>query len=494
MKKIILFGAGDNGKKAIDFWGNDRVAYFVDNNKEKIGKIYCGKPVISVNELSEIWNDYNLLITANCYGEIAEQLKAMGITDFSKFMIPNIRSVEEYFEKIDWNKYSSIVLYGVDEYTVMLIKKMPDKIKNKIKFILVREINEADFQLEGYNVHKLDEVQQDYSAVLITSPQYHIADENYLYKVLDAKIEILNPYKMVSYYSTEKIIINKYENESNEVHSEMEMNEKNLNRTDYFKAVRRYVDEVVDETPLFKLVEIETINRCNGTCEFCPVNAKDDPREKHIMSEKLFYDIIGQLEKMKYNGRISLFSNNEPFLDSRIIEFSKYMREHLPDARIHMFTNGTLLTLDKFKLLINYLDELIFDNYTQDLHLIKNAQEIKEYCEENPELIKKVSIVLRKPKEILTTRGGAAPNRKEQMEYSDITCALPFQQLIIRPTGEVSLCCSDALGKYTLGDLTKESILEIWHGQKFKSIRQAISEGRKNVDICKTCDIFSLYL
>ena len=494
MKKIILFGIGDIGKKAIEFWGNDNVAYFVDNNKDKIGKTYCGKPVISVNELSEIWKDYNLIITASCYGEIVEQLKEIGISNFSKFMLPNIRSVEAYFEKIDWNKYSSVVLYGVDEYTNTLIKKMPDKIRNKIKFILVKEIKADDLRVEGYNVYKLDEVQQDYSAVLITSPQYHIADENYLYKVLDEKIEILNPYKMVSYYSAEKIIINKYENESNEVHSEMEINVKNLHRTDYFKAVRRYVDEVVDETPLFKLVEIETINRCNGICEFCPVNVKDDPREKHIMSEKLFYDIIGQLEQMRYNGRISLFSNNEPFLDERILRFSKYMREHLPKAKIHMFTNGTLLTVDKFKELIQYLDELIIDNYTQDLHLIKPAQEIKAYCEEHPELIEKVSIVLRKPKEILTSRGGMAPNRKKQEEYPEVTCAFPFQQLIIRPTGQVSLCCNDALGKYTLGDLSEESILDVWYGEKYKKIRNLIADGRKNIEICKSCDTFSLYL
>ena len=40
MKKIILFGAGENGKRALEFLGNDNVECFVDNAKEKIGKIY----------------------------------------------------------------------------------------------------------------------------------------------------------------------------------------------------------------------------------------------------------------------------------------------------------------------------------------------------------------------------------------------------------------------------------------------------------------------
>lgn len=494
MKRLILFGAGENGKKAIDFWGHDRVEYFVDNNQQRIGEIFCGKPIISIDKLSEIWKDYDIMITANCYGEIAEQLKGIGIYEYSKFMIPNPNKILSYLENINWDRYSDVALYGADKYALALLKSLPDAIKSKIRYVLDDRNTAKNLDCAGYSVYKTHEVGQDYDAVLITSPLYHIADENHLQKVLDKSKDILNPYKMEAYYSTKELVVNKYNNETNEVKNEEQLNEKNRNRTDYFSAVGEFVKEVKDETPLFKLVEIETINRCNGVCEFCPVNVKDDPREKHIMSEELFYSIIGQLEEFNYQGRISLFSNNEPFLDERILDFSKYMREHLPGARIHMFTNGTLLTLEKFKSIIPYLDELIIDNYTQDLHLIKPAQEIKAYCEEYPELTEKVSIVLRKPKEILTSRGGMAPNRKEQEEYPDVTCAFPFQQLIIRPTGQVSLCCNDALGKYTLGDLTRESILDVWYGEKYKKIRKAIAEGRKNIEICKSCDTFSLYL
>lgn len=476
MKKLILFGAGNNGKSAIEFWGEEKVECFVDNNVQRVGESFCGKRIISTDELSEIWQDYTVMITVNSYGEIAEQLKSMGITKYSKFMIPNVGRIVSYLKNIDWNIYSKVVLYGEDEYAQALLKKLPDSVKDKIVDVTY------------------DTIEADCDAVLILSPLYHIADENYLQNILDDRVDIINPYKMDNYYSKNELVVNKYTVESNEAKDEEQLNEKNRNRTDYFAAVKKYVDVVEKEPPLFKLVEIETVNRCNGVCEFCPVNAKDDPREKHVMSEELFYNIIGQLEKLNYSGRISLFSNNEPFLDKRIIEFSKYMREHLPNAKIHMFTNGTLLTMDKFIAIIDYLDELIIDNYTQDLHLIDNAENIRLYCEEHTELIEKVSIVLRKPKEILTSRGGMAPNRKEQESYPDVRCAFPFQQLIIRPTGQVSLCCNDALGKFTMGDLSRESILDVWYGEKYKKIRAAIADGRKNIDICKNCDTFSLYL
>lgn len=243
---------------------------------------------------------------------------------------------------------------------------------------------------------------------------------------------------------------------------------------------------------LFNHIEIETINRCNGNCSFCPVNRKSDPRIEAVMSEELFKSIVMQLEEMQYTGRFTTFSNNEPLLDDRIIEFNRYARAHLPHARMHLYTNGTLLTIEKFAALVEVLDELIIDNYQQDLKLIRPCLEIKEYCDKHPELKNKVSIVLRKPNEILTSRGGEAPNRKELPEYAKDRCVLPFKQMIIRPTGQVSLCCNDALGKYTLGDATKEKLVDIWNGPRFQMVRKCLYEGRENWGKCKYCDTFSM--
>lgn len=110
-------------------------------------------------------------------------------------------------------------------------------------------------------------------------------------------------------------------------------------------------------------IEIETINRCNGICPFCPVNVNEPQRPYAKMSEQLFKKIIDDLEKDNYSGKISLFSNNEPFLDERIESFIQYAKTHLPNARHAMYTNGTLLTLNKFLNVIQYLDWLCIDNY-----------------------------------------------------------------------------------------------------------------------------------
>lgn len=239
--------------------------------------------------------------------------------------------------------------------------------------------------------------------------------------------------------------------------------------------------------PLFSSIELETINRCNGVCEFCPVNRRDDTRKFKLMDEVLFKSIIKQLKDLNYSGRLAFHSNNEPFMDKRIIEFVKYARNRLPKAYIYMYTNGTLLTMEKFLGIIPYLSKIYIDNYNDDLKLNKTSKDINDYCRKNKLINLKVEIRLRKIHEVLNTRGGQSPNNHKKKTLN-MSCILPFKQLVIRPDGKISLCCNDPLGKFTLGDLNKQSLIEIWYSKKYSIIRNKLSKGRKNICLCKYCD------
>ncbi len=381
-EKVIIFGAGLYGRKAVEQYGDDNIQAIIDNDKSKQGKMFCGKKIISPQDIFQ-YKDCKIII-ASLYGEsMAQQLDEMGITNYEFY----INSIHGYYEE------------------------------KSLVFNPYEEANEAKDEEEWSNSKKIE-------------------------------------------YSRKEVFVE--------------------------------TEKLFKNPTLFNHIEIETINRCNGVCSFCPVNRNNDTREKAIMTEELFKNIIGQLEDINYSGKLTTFSNNEPLLDERIIDFNRYAREHLPNARMHLYTNGTLMTIEKFKALIEVLDELIIDNYQQELKLIKPCVEIRDYCESHPELKQKVTIVLRKPNEILTSRGGNAPNRKKLVEYNKDRCVLPFKQMIIRPTGKVSLCCNDALGKYTLGDASKEKLLDIWYGDKFQMIRKCLYEGRENWGDCKYCDTFSV--
>ena len=239
------------------------------------------------------------------------------------------------------------------------------------------------------------------------------------------------------------------------------------------------------------LIELETVNRCNGICPFCPVNVNQPQRKYAKMSEELFRKIIDDLAGMDYSGRLALYSNNEPFLDERIIDFHRYANSKLPNAFFGLYTNGTLLTLEKFIEIIPYLDDLVIDNYNDNKEInTPELRKIYDYLQQHKELNERVHFWFRLQNEVLFTRGGRAPNKAESDSRTvDIVCSLPFQQMVIRPTGEISLCCNDALGEYTLGDLKTQSILEVWESSKYQAIRrEMLANARKNLPMCKNCD------
>ena len=244
----------------------------------------------------------------------------------------------------------------------------------------------------------------------------------------------------------------------------------------------------IDRGIYIQEVEIETVNRCNGTCPFCPVNANQPQREYKKMSVELFERIIDELADMNYSGNISLYSNNEPLLDERIVDFHKYAWEKLPHAKHCLFTNGTLLNINTFLKLIPYLDYLHIDNYNDEKKVNQGLKEVFDYLQTHELLKEKVEFAFRLQNEVLSSRGGQAPN-KQKAKRIPVICLLPYRQLVIRPDGKISLCCNDALGKYTLGDLNEESIMQIWNSPKYQEIRDKMyRDKRKGLLLCEYCD------
>ena len=106
------------------------------------------------------------------------------------------------------------------------------------------------------------------------------------------------------------------------------------------KQQKAYIDYFMSqpEVPKPNVVNIETINRCNSTCEFCTANIHAEKRPLRKIDENLYKSIIDQLADWGYKGHLTLYGNNEPWLDTRIVEFHKYAREKLPDCFIFVST------------------------------------------------------------------------------------------------------------------------------------------------------------
>lgn len=263
----------------------------------------------------------------------------------------------------------------------------------------------------------------------------------------------------------------------------------------YRARLERHANEYADAVakdgrpPLFTHVEIETFNRCNGECGFCPVNKHQDPRKPVKMDEALFHAIIRELAALDYSGSVHLYSNNEPLLDPRIFDFAAAAKQALPKAHLHCFTNGLLLDLDKYKRLVEHVDLLTINNYCHDFRFRPNVQEVIDYSSADPALDYKTRATMRHLGEVMTSRGGQSPNKQEILtKTKPFGCILPVFQLIIRPDGNVSLCCNDALGTITLGNVSESGVEAVWYDEKFQALRAKVLSSRGHFPICRQCD------
>ncbi len=249
-----------------------------------------------------------------------------------------------------------------------------------------------------------------------------------------------------------------------------------------------YKLESDNQIPLPCLISIETINRCNSTCGFCPASKDNESRPFMKMDEKLFYKIIEELSELNYEGYLNLYVNNEPFMDVRIVDWYKYAKEKLPKAKMLLYTNGLLLDIDKFVKICPYIDKMVINNYSDDLRLHSNIEKLYSFIKDKDEYKNKdISIQIRYIKEILTNRAGAAPN-KGWKKSVHMPCIMPFTDFTVYPNGIVGLCCSDALEKTNFGDINNQSIYEIWVSDKYKLLRNKIGSDRETYNFCKGCD------
>lgn len=241
--------------------------------------------------------------------------------------------------------------------------------------------------------------------------------------------------------------------------------------------------------PLFRIIAIETSSRCNLDCGFCPVNKNRDVRPFKLLSMNIINKIATELRDLRYSYTILLFGNNEPLLDPRMHSIIKLFRCYCPSAYIKICTNGTLISPEIVSsLFLNGLSTLVINNYTELSQINDPVQEIIDGAEMFG--CHDVRIVLRDSKETLTNRAGQLETKtNDSNKYSDIFCCMPFVDLQIRYNGEVGICCFDALGETTLGQVAHSSLRDIWFGEKFCLIRNNFFETyRRDLYPCNKCD------
>lgn len=274
-------------------------------------------------------------------------------------------------------------------------------------------------------------------------------------------------------------------------------------------------------------VQIQTQAGCNGRCVFCPNEAVLRSQLEHgRMAEPLFHKIIDELAETRPE-RIMMYLQNEPLNNKRMPDWVRHVADRIPETTTLVTTNGTALTPEMSEALIDAGLKRIkvslqsLDDETNRRIMGYGADKVVQNILECARLIRKkrsrldlrVSMIVHanNPDEVdrarqfwkkngvrlvtsaLENRGGNIENAQElnagepMRPRSD--CIRPFREMCILFNGQVVLCCVDWFRTVILGDVSKQSIQEVWHGPVIQGIREGFERGDalKLPPICRNC-------
>lgn len=277
----------------------------------------------------------------------------------------------------------------------------------------------------------------------------------------------------------------------------MKFFDKNILRTGDF--IDKHIEDTqnwYDKFPPFAHLEISACGNCNRECFFCPYGNPNFPRSNESLSISLFESLLVSLKNISFSGRISFSGFSEPLLNKDIEILIQKAREYCPGSAIEMVTNGDLLTEKKmtklFDVGLNNLRISLYDGPEQ----IKKFTSMMNKCNLNDR-----QVILR-PRYLteeesfgitLSNRAGAVELNnlgiKSLKEPLKQQCNYPFYKLLIDYNGEVYLCPNDWNRELSVGNLLKNTILEIWNSKKLKGIRKKLIKKNRNFSPCATCDV-----
>ena len=260
------------------------------------------------------------------------------------------------------------------------------------------------------------------------------------------------------------------------------------------------------------------------------------------MDFSLFEKIVSDIRKFERKIKvIRLYFLGEPLLNPRFIDMLHLVMDSAVADRIEITTNASMLTKKKstdiITIAVKYPEVQLFMRYSiysvlpernkritsnpidvnhircnidffQNLRNKMHADNVSTYVkmlDTYDELENKTffdfyenhvdDIQLEEP---MNWSGDDSVNLLEK-EYRDLPsnpcktrikepCQYPFNSLAINPDGSVVVCCVDWSRKTLVGDVSKESLFDIWNGQPIRDLQLLHLAGRRcENDACRHC-------
>jgi len=282
-----------------------------------------------------------------------------------------------------------------------------------------------------------------------------------------------------------------------------------------------------------RYMDIELTNTCNFRCLMCPTGTHSMQRASGFMEPEVFYKILDEIRP--YKTPLRFIRYGEPTLHKHLVEFIRAATG--AGCMTHINTNGSKLDRDAIKALIDAglsslkfsfqgVDEKSFlemrntDFFSDLVGVIRMTHEVRgdrafpylhvstTITYETPEQVNafhallkgitdKVSVgrtvldhldiesVRLRPKEMEMLK---RLMEEESVIKKHPECPEVFDKLSVNFDGTVTACCGDSDNMMLVGDVTKNTIGEIWVSDKMKLYREMLADMRHDeLPLCRTC-------
>jgi radical SAM protein with 4Fe4S-binding SPASM domain len=268
------------------------------------------------------------------------------------------------------------------------------------------------------------------------------------------------------------------------------------------------------------VMQIEPCSYCNYSCVFCPYEKMTRP--KGYMNFDLYKNIINQCS---YVEDLGLHHMGEPLLHPEIEKFIYYAEKN--KIKTTVSTNASLLNREKsISIIKSGLSRIIisFEANSEEEYLKSRKhsfcdvyENILAFLEEklkNDNDIPYVTIkmIVRPETEQLVEqfkndwaniagidqillndernwagaieRHGYYARRKGSVRFP---CRYLWESLVVLWDGRVVSCCKDFDASNVIGDLNKQTLIQIWNSENIKSLRELHIHGEFS-GFCKNCN------
>jgi len=265
-----------------------------------------------------------------------------------------------------------------------------------------------------------------------------------------------------------------------------------------------------------RYIQIESIIGCDADCPFCPQKKID--RKPVIMPDSTWKKIVDDTRGLGITYRP--FLQNEALIDKRLAKIVAYIKEDAT-ARAEINTNGSLLDERRGAELIDAgIDVVRFSLDAFSAETFARCRVGLDYQKVVDNVNRFIALAARRRGSVVTEVRmiDMESNRGEQRDFIDYwsvradralivplyswpwdegvlmvrkPCIKMREEMFFYTDGRAVLCCWDIAGRAAIGDVTKESVLEIWNGAVRREYADLLSRGeRERIILCSRCDAY----